>query len=179
MNKLIPRRPVPPLSFQTVAGTRWVLAERGAERFVLIVFYRGLHCAICRTYISELDKLHGEFTERGVDVIAVSADTKERARRAQEEWGLRNLTIGYGLELQTAYRWGLYVSSSRGKTSTGVEEPARFSEPGAFLVRPDGTLYWASVQTAPFARPHLRDIIGAIDFAIAKNYPARGEVAEE
>jgi len=44
------------------------------------------------------------------------------------------------------------------------------------LVRPDRTLYFASVQTMPFARPHFTDILAALDFVIAKNYPARGEV---
>jgi hypothetical protein len=30
--------------------------------------------------------------------------------------------------------------------------------------------------TPTFARPHLADILGALDFVIAKDYPARGEV---
>ena len=41
--------------------------------------------------------------------------------------------------------------------------------------KPDATLYWASVSTMPFARPHFTDIAGTIDFAVGKNYPARGE----
>src|SRR5262249_62025948 len=49
-------------------------------------------------------------------------------------------------------------------------------EPGLFLVRPDRTLYFASVQTMPVARPHFTDILAALDFVTAKNYPARGEV---
>ena len=49
------------------------------------------------------------------------------------------------------------------------------NEPGVFLVRPDRTLYWASVQSMPFARPHFREIVAALDFVIAKDYPARGE----
>lgn len=57
-----------------------------------------------------------------------------------------------------------------------MEEPARFSEPGVFLVRPDGTLYFSRVQTMPFARPHFADILSAIDMVVAKSYPARGEV---
>jgi hypothetical protein len=69
-----------------------------------------------------------------------------------------------------------YVSTSHSMTSTGIEEPALFSEPGTFLVRPDRTLDFSSVQTMPFARPHFADILGALDFVIAKNYPARGEV---
>lgn len=60
-------------------------------------------------------------------------------------------------------------------TSIGIEEPALFSEPGLFLVNPDQTLYYMSVQSMPFVRPHLSELLGALDFAIDKNYPARGE----
>ena len=50
-----------------------------------------------------------------------------------------------------------------------------FSEPALFLVSPDQTLYYMSVQSMPFVRPHLSELLGALDFAIDKNYPARGE----
>lgn len=53
------------------------------------------------------------------------------------------------------------------------------SEPGIFLVRPDGTLYDGAVQTMPFARPQCQDLPGAIDFAISQDYPARGEFTGE
>ncbi len=95
-----------------------------------------------------------------------------------EKWGLTHLTLGYGLSLESARQWGLYVSSGRGKTSTGVEEPSLFVEPGLFVIRPDQTLYFATVQTMPFARPSFGDILKAIDFVIAKDYPARGEVTD-
>ena len=36
-------------------------------------------------------------------------------------------------------------------------------------------LYYGAVQTMPFARPHFDELLQAIDFAIDKNYPARGE----
>ena len=70
-------------------------------------------------------------------------------------WKLQHVDLAYGLPLDEARAWGLYVSTSRGKTSLGIEEPAMFSEPGLFLVRPDGTLYWGNVSTMPFARPHF------------------------
>ena len=44
------------------------------------------------------------------------------------------------------------------------------------LRRADGTLYWSAIQTMPFARPHFRELLGAVDFVISKDYPARGEV---
>ncbi|HEX6015398.1 MAG TPA: AhpC/TSA family protein, partial [Geminicoccaceae bacterium] len=117
-----------------------------------------------------------EFARRGTGVIAVSSDTEERAREARERWGLERLTIGHSLRLETARAWGLYVSAGIGTTSAGVEEPSAFSEPGLFLVRPDGTLYFGAVQTMPFARPNFGEILQALDFVLAKNYPARGEV---
>jgi hypothetical protein len=44
-------------------------------------------------------------------------------------------------------------------------------------MRTDKSLYWAQVSTMPFARPHFREILGALKFAIEKNYPARGELS--
>ncbi|MEZ5584244.1 MAG: hypothetical protein R3F37_17190 [Candidatus Competibacteraceae bacterium] len=42
-----------------------------------------------------------------------------------------------------------------------------------FLIRPDGTLYAASVNTMPFARPHFKDVLIALGFIIKNDYPAR------
>jgi peroxiredoxin len=133
---------------------------RNTAALLLIVFYRGLHCPICTTYVAELNKSVPEFTARGVETIAISSDLEGRAREAQAKWGHSQLMIGHSLTIGTARAWGLYISSGRGMTSTGVEEPSLFGEPGVFLVRPDRTLYWASVQSMPFARPHFREILG-------------------
>jgi len=50
---LRPRQPVPALEIDTVSGARWSLAEQNPERFMMLVFYRGLHCPICRKYTSD------------------------------------------------------------------------------------------------------------------------------
>ncbi|WP_029031795.1 peroxiredoxin-like family protein [Salinarimonas rosea] len=173
---LTPRRPVPPLQLPLAGGGRFDIAEEAPRHFTLLVFYRGLHCPICKVQLRELERQLGAFAERGVGVVAVSSDDEERGERTKPEWGLSALRVAYGLDLETARRWGLYVSTGRGTTSAGIEEPALFSEPALYLVRADGTLYFGAVQTMPFARPHLSDVIGAIDFVLAKDYPARGEV---
>ena len=172
---VIPRANVPPLSAPTLARGRYDLATERPERFSLIVFYRGLHCPICTKYLLDLGRLVPEFAKRGVSTIALSSDTEDRAAEMARKVGAADLRFGYGLPLTEARKWGLYISESRGKTSIGIEEPALFSEPGVFLVRPDGTLFYGAVQTMPFARPHFDELLAAIDFAIAKNYPARGE----
>lgn len=173
---LIPRQQVPSLSVSTVGGATWTLAEQTPENFTLLVFYRGLHCPVCRNYLRDLQAHLEAFKDSGVEVLALSSDTQERAEQTKEDWKLGDLTLGYGLELSAARQWGLYVSSSRGKTSTGVVEPDLFSEPALYLVRPDGTLYFGAVQTMPFARPHFDDIVTAVKFVLDKDYPARGEV---
>lgn len=172
---LIPRQAVPALSVDTLEHGRFDLTSDSPARFTLVVFYRGLHCPVCVKYLSELERLVPDFARRGVKSIAVSSDDRERASGMAGKVRAKELRIGFGLSLQTAREWGLYISESRGKSSIGIDEPAHFSEPGVFLVRPDGTLYYGSVQTMPFARPNFSDLVGAIDFTIANNYPARGE----
>lgn len=178
-NALLPRHPVPALNVPLVSGGRFVLGAAPGERFDLVVFYRGLHCPICAKYLLELERLAPEFHARGVQILAVSSDGETRGKDMSVKVNASGVRFAYGLSLASARQWGLYISSSRGKTSIDIEEPALFSEPGVFLIRPDGTLYYGAVQTMPFARPQFQDLLGAIDFAIAKDYPARGEYTGE
>ncbi|MEM9580702.1 MAG: peroxiredoxin-like family protein [Pseudomonadota bacterium] len=172
---LMPRQTTPNLSLPTLDHGAFDLASDVSERGTVICFYRGLHCPICATYLTELEKRVGDFAERGVATIAVSSDGEERTRAMAEKIGATQLRFGYDLPLQVARDWGLYISTSRGKTSIGIEEPALFSEPGLFMVTPQQTLYYGSVQTMPFVRPHFSELVGALDFAIKNTYPARGE----
>ncbi|KQU49923.1 alkyl hydroperoxide reductase [Bosea sp. Leaf344] len=176
LTPLFPRQPVPPLVVPLAGGGSFDLAAESPEQFTLVVFYRGLHCPLCKAQLRDLEAKLPEFERRGVGVVAVSTDVQERAEQTKSDWTLQNLRIGFGLGLLQARAWGLYVSSSNGKTSAGLEEPPRFAEPALYLVRPDVTLYFCSVQTMPFARPQFSDVLSAIDFVVASGYPARGEV---
>jgi len=165
-----PRERVPALSIKTVDGPDWTLRERGPEHFSMLVAYRGLHCPVCKTYLRELERQLPEFESRGVDVLALSSDDATRAEQTKRDWGLERLPLGYGLPIEQARAWGLFVSQ-------GIKEgePAEFNEPGLFLVKPDGSLYWSSVSSMPFARPQFTEVLGAIDFVVQNDYPARGE----
>lgn len=179
VNALMPREAVPSLKVPLTSGGEFDLKNSDAENFTLVVFYRGLHCPICAVYLTELERLAGDYAERGVNIIAVSSDEEDRANDMAEKIKADKIKMGYGLNLQNARDWGLYISTSRGKTSIGIEEPELFSEPGVFLVKPDGTLFYGSTQTMPFARPPFKDLLGAIDFSLANDYPARGEYTGE
>ncbi len=172
---LMPRQKTPDLSLATLDHGPFDLAGEASERGTVVCFYRGLHCPICANYLKELEKQTPAFAERGVGTIAVSADDEERTRAMADKIEAKSLRFAYGLDLKKAREWGLYISTSRGTTSIGIEEPALFSEPGLFLVNADRSLYYGSVQTMPFSRPHFSELVGALDFAIKNNYPARGE----
>lgn len=176
---LLPRQKTPNLSVPVLDGAAFDLATESSERGVVICFYRGLHCPLCANYLIEFEKKVADFAERGVTTIAISSDGEERTRQMAEKINASSLRMGYDLPLSVAKEWGLYISTSRGKTSIGIEEPALFSEPGLFMVTPEQTLYYGSVQTMPFVRPHFSELVGALDFAIANNYPARGEYVGE
>ncbi len=174
---LMPRQKTPDLTLPMLSGDSFDLATETSERGTIICFYRGLHCPICANYLKELEKLTPAFAERGVTTIAVSADGLDRAQAMADKIEAETLRFGYDLSLQKAREWGLYISTSRGRTSIGIEEPALFPEPGLFMVTPQQTLYYGSVQTMPFVRPHFSELVGALDFAIKNDYPARGEYA--
>jgi peroxiredoxin len=108
-----PMQPAPELDVATLDGRRFRLADRRPKAFTLVLFYRGLHCPICKQYLRELDRKLDDFAPRGVDVIAVSTDSEERAARSKEEWELARLPIGYGGDVKSC------VSGRRGWRGPG------------------------------------------------------------
>jgi len=172
---LVPGRTAPALVVDTVNHGSFDLASKRPGGMTLVYFYRGLHCQVCATYLKELERLTPQFAERGVTTIAISADSKSRAAGMQKKIAANNLRIGYGLTLTEARNWGLFISTSRGKKSIGIEELEIFFEPGLFLVRADRTIDYLSVQSMPFVRPNFEELLHAVDFAIEHDYPARGE----
>ena len=164
-----PRTQTPELKINLVNGTKWDLNEQSPENFTMIVVYRGKHCPVCKKQLSELQKQLKDFIDKGVNVLAISSDTKEKAQATYEDWNIADIPLGYGFTIEDARKWGLYISK-------GIkEEPDQFIEPGLFLIRPDGTLYSAYIQSMPFARPQWDDVLKGLEFVIKEDYPARGE----
>lgn len=165
-----PREPAPQLEAKLLDGSTWRLRDAKPTTFEMIVVYRGLHCPICKIYLGELEAKLPEFSKRGVDVIAVSTDSRDRAERAKTEWGLDKLRLGCELSIANARVWDLFISRA-----IRDGEPPEFSEPGLFLIKPDGTLFYASRGSAPWGRPPFDQMLRGIDIAIERKMPARGE----
>ncbi len=171
MNRPTPKHKAPDLKFPLLDGSEWHLNEQNPQSFILIVFYRGLHCPICKKYLQQLEALLPDFQERGVQVVAVSMDSEKRARLSRKDWALKDLRLGYRLDLETAKKWGLYISNA-----VKEGEPDIFSEPGLFLIDTNNKVYYAAVNSNPWGRPYLASFVKAVDYIVKSGYPARGEV---
>jgi AhpC/TSA family len=90
-----------------------------------------------------LDDLH----EQGIEVIAVSGETRARTERLASEWKLDRLPVAYGLTEGQMRNWGLFVSHG-----INDDEPALFSEPGLFLIAADGTVHYESILSMSRSR---------------------------
>jgi peroxiredoxin len=165
-----PREPAPDLIAPLLRGGSYNLRDQAPEFFTMVVFFRGLHCPGCRAQLSELERRLDEITARGIGVIAVSGETRERTATLAEDWKLERVPLAYGLSEEQMRTWGLFVSRGRSE-----DEPALFNEAGLFLISPDHTVYYESIVSMPVGRPRLDDLLGGIDFWTAHNYPARGE----
>ena len=170
--RVIPGDTMPAIDARLVGGGKWALAREKPGKLALLAFYRGVFCPICRVWLADLDRLAPEFERRGVSVIALSCDKKEGAEKTAAEWGLKNLRIGYRLDVEDARRAGLYISEGRGVSpATGQKEPMLFAEPGLLLVKPEGELYAAWIQSTPYARVHIAEILTAVDNFVARGLP--------
>jgi peroxiredoxin len=165
-----PRQPAPELTVALLRGGTFRLGEHTPDRLTMVVFFRGLHCPVCRAQLSELDRRLDELHSRGVDVIVVSGETRERTTRLAQDWKLERLPLAYGLTEDQMRAWGLFISHGLDEN-----EPAVFNEPGLFLISPDRTIYYESILSMPVGRPRLDDLLGGIDYWTANGYPARGE----
>ena len=164
----------PALSVPLLSGGTWTLADQKPENFTIVVFYRGKHCPICKTYMKEIEEALPQATAQGIEVVTVSMDSQERAQATLDEIGTKDLKIGYGLTEASAREWGLYISSQR----AGSQEPEVFAEPGLYVVKPDGTIFFAQVQSAPFTRPDFAKLLGGLKYVVENDYPARGDLTK-
>jgi len=158
---------MPKVSVPSVKGGKIRLDAGDGWR--LVVVYRGRHCPICKKYFRRLQELTPQFRERGAEVIAMSADPREKAEADVQEFGW-DFTVGYGLTPEQMRALGLYISEPRSPKET--DRP--FAEPAVFLVRPDNRIQIVDIANAPFARTDLDQILSGLIWIQDNDYPVRG-----
>lgn len=137
----------------------------------MLVVYRGKHCPICTTYLKTLNELLPQFHELGVDVIAASADSKDRAD-AQLGEVKPDFEVAYDMSIEQMQTLGLYVSEPRSPN----ESDRPFAEPGLFIINEHAKAQIIDISNAPFARPDFNSMLRGLRFIRNpdNNYPIRG-----
>ena len=134
----------------------------------MLFVYRGRHCPRCKRFLNKLNAVLPDWTDT-LDVVVVSADTQAKALADKEEFGW-DFDLCYGLSEPQMRALGLYVSTPLSEAeTTGV-----FAEPGAFALRPDGSLMLVDISNGPAARPDLEELLDGMKFNIANDRPTRG-----
>lgn len=158
---------VGPFSVPTVDGGS-ITVGQPKDCWTMLFVYRGKHCPRCKRFLGKLNDALPAWLDV-MDVVVVSSDTQEKALADQEEFGW-NFDLCYGLTEPQMRALGLYVSEPLSEAET----TGLFAEPGAFGIRPDGTLMLVDISNGPAARPDLEELLDGMKFNIENNRPVRG-----
>lgn len=160
-------QPVEITSFPSLGGGSITIGEP-KDRWTMLFVYRGRHCPRCKKFLKKLNVALPNWTAE-MDVVVVSSDTQEKALADKEEFGW-TFDLCYGLSEGQMRSLGLYVSTPLSEAETD----SKFAEPGAFALRPDGTLMLVDISNGPAARPDLEELLDGMKFNIANDRPVRG-----
>ncbi|QFT55880.1 redoxin domain-containing protein [Microbulbifer sp. THAF38] len=162
----------PVLDVAKLGGGQMQLGKpAGGFPWQMVVVYRGKHCPLCTKYLRALNALLPRYHKEGVFVVAVSADSADKALQHMREVN-PDFPVGFDLAIPQMQQLGLYISNPRSPQET--DRP--FAEPGIFVVNEAGRLQIVDISNAPFARPDLQTLLMGIEFIRnpENNYPIRG-----
>lgn len=166
---LKPEQPVPNLAFDLTDGSCWSFDAAAPRTLTMLAIYRGAFCRFCRRHLLDLEAMAPAFAERGVDIIAVSADSADTARTMARDLGLERVRVGHGVDLALLSQSGVFLSEV---TRDGAV--LRFAEPSLWLVRPDRRLYAIFQGSMSCARPDLASLLDGVDMLAPHGFPPRG-----
>lgn len=137
----------------------------------LVVVYRGQHCPMCTRYLNILAQYRDALLNNGIDMVAVSADSKEQLKSHLAQLDI-NFPIAYGLTLEQMQSLGLYISEPRSEKETDHN----FAEPGLFVINEQGTIQVIDTSNNPFVRPEVDKLVSGLQWIRnpENNYPIRG-----
>ena len=92
-------------------------------------FCRGLHCPVCSEFLKLLDAQLEDYKKSKTKWLLFQWIIRKKAIKAKENWDLKNINIAYGLSIENAREWDLYISNSIKEAESDI-----FCEPAFFLL---------------------------------------------
>ncbi|HSM15376.1 MAG TPA: redoxin domain-containing protein [Gemmatimonadales bacterium] len=146
--------PFPVVRAHRLGGGKIVLPGDVADRWAVILFYRGNWCPYCRQQLADFQEHLDRFRAADVSVIALSADPEVEARTTVEELGIE-FQVGYGLApVDIEKTLGTYLG--RGDA---------FIQATGFVLSPKGRTALAVYSSGAVGRLVANDVLGLIDYA--------------
>ena len=162
----------PSLTVKALDGSNVELGKiSDSADWKIVVVYRGKHCPLCTRYLNTFETYKQRFADNGVEIVAVSADSKE-----QLEAHLPALEVSfplyYGLTIEQMKALGVYISNPRSEKETDH----RFAEPGLFVINEKNQVQVLDISNGPALRPEVAILAAGLEFIKApeNNYPIRG-----
>ena len=154
MAETSPLRTAPPFELPTQKGDMRSLAQLLEKGPVLLAFHRGTWCPNCRSRFGELACNARAYADRGVQVVAVVAQSSEPVRTYIEETGLPfDILIDKSRAVLKAYG----VWHAVGLSAWNIAKPA------LFLIDRSGAIRYSFVAKSQREFPSHAEIVKAID----------------
>ena len=113
----------------------------------VLIFYRGEWCPICNLQLHSLQDRLADFQKENAQIVAVSTDAPENSQKLVGKHNL-GFPVLAGLSRETVEAYDLFFNKEKG-----------YAEPAVFILRPDGTVAYASLQSGPLGRPSNDDLL--------------------
>ncbi len=171
-NKIEAGSTFPSITVQDLDGNTDDIGNiKGDAEWKMVVVYRGQHCPLCTRYLNKLEGYLERLAAIGVEVAAVSADSKEQLESHLDQLNV-SIPLYYGLTVEQMQELGLYISTPRSVKETDH----LFPEPGLFVINVDHRVQIVDISNGPFARPELEALTSGLEFIKDpdNNYPIRG-----
>ncbi|MCL1049498.1 peroxiredoxin family protein [Shewanella abyssi] len=171
-NKLKAGDKFPAIEATLLDGSTVTLGKpQGDANWQAVFVYRGKHCPLCTRYLNALEGFKQAFSEAGVEILAVSADSKPQLETHLTQLNI-SFPIAYGLSEAQMKTLGVYISLPRSEQETDHN----FAEPGLFVVNEHGKLHVVDISNNPFVRPELGALANGLNWIRDpnNNYPIRG-----
>jgi peroxiredoxin len=125
-------------------------------QWVLLVFYRGYWCPICNADLRNFQQNLAEFTDRGVQIVAISSDQAATTRRHADKQGY-TLTFLSDTRADVIRRYNLL------REGEGLR-PDQVARPAQFLIDPERIVRWSNLpdEHAPLASERILEVLDSL-----------------
>jgi peroxiredoxin len=132
----------PDFELSDTEGHRVALRDLRRSGPVIVVFYYGYYCSHCVAQLFALEEDRPKFAERGVHIVALSADPPETTAARFRQYGHFHFPVLSDRGNKVAEQYGVYTPA--------VGDRDEDLKHGTFVVDKSGRIVWSYTGSQPF-----------------------------